>query len=122
MLAQEIREKTKRIRVEKRNNRVKTKFYRDKTKSNRVKTKFYRVETKSNRVKTKSNRAETKSNRAELKSNRAELKSNRAGNSPPLAIIFWEYVIRFRDDGITPREHGFKRRNGPLPLSGRMPP
>ena len=108
MLAQEIREKTEKNR--------------DKTKSNRVLAKFYRDRTEKNRDKTKSNRVKTKSNRAETKSNRAELKSNRAGNSPPLAIIFWEYVIRFRDDGITPREHGFKRRYGPLPLSGRMPP
>ena len=108
MLAQEIREKTENNRVKKRNNRVLAKFYRDKTEKNRVKTKFYRDKTKNNRVKTKSNRAETK--------------SNRAGNSPPLAIIFWEYVIRFRDDGITPCEHGIKRRDGPLPLSGRMSP
>ena len=94
MLAQEIREKTKK-------NRVKTKFYRDKTKNNRVKT---------------------KSNRAETKSNRAKLKSNRAETDLFCAIIFCEYVIIFRDDGITPREHGIKRRNGPFPLSGRMPP
>ena len=108
MLAQEIHKKTKNNRVKKRNNHVKTKFYRDKTENNRVKT-------KSNRVKTKSNRAETKSNRAETKSNRAE-------TDLFCAIIFWEYVIRFRDEEITPRKHGFKRRNGPLPLSGRMPP
>ena len=108
MLAQEIREKKENNRVKKRNNRVLAKFYRDKTENNRVKT-------KSNRVKTKSNRAETKSNRAKLKSNRAE-------TDLFCAIIFWEYVIRFRDDGITPREHGFKRRDGPFPLSGRMPP
>lgn len=101
MLAQEIREKTDNNRVKKRNNRVLAKFYR-------VKTKYNRVKTKSNRVKTKSNRA--------------KLKSNRAETDLFCAIIFWEYVIRFRDDGITPRKHRFKRRYGPLPLSGRMPP
>ena len=94
MLSQEIREKTKRIRVL-------AKFYRDKTENNRVKT---------------------KSNRAETKSNRAETKSNRAETDLFCAIIFCEYVIRFRDDGITPCEHGIKRRDGPLPLSGRMSP